>query len=241
MQTTIFDGPLFYILAFGAFLLISVLIGKFNQKIVDRNVAKAKAQDMMPALAKKLGITYKDLSTHRDTKDNIMDVGGKITGEYREIPMEIVMHGRADQANVPIGYKYAYTYSSERYIKFKVKNKDKKHFHIFMKDEGAVTKPSGKKEFDDEGLALTGNVKIPGKYLDEFAKMGWMDLRLEEDTLILNDTFYDQFQSALKAMKMLTVTHPVWGTSVKNPQMVVEDVVDFIDLLVDLIEEIGVK
>ena len=109
------------------------------------------------------------------------------------------------------------------------------------KSEGAVTKLTGNKDFDDKELMMTGDIKIPNKYLSEFAKLEWMDLKLHGNTLILNDTYYEQFQDGLKAMKMMTAVHPVWGTSAKNPEMKVDQVVEFIDSLAKLAEEIGVK
>ncbi len=227
------SGPLGYVLALVAFIVVVFFVNKFNRKMIDQNVATSKASDKMPEIAQKLGLKYEDLSHHKDTKDNIMDVGSKIHGEYKGLPIEIVMHMRADQDKVNIGYKYAYTYKSERFIKLKVENPDKKHFSIMMKNKNAVTKASGNKEFDEK-LTMTGNAHLPNEFLDYCAGIGWMNLKLDGENLIFNDNYYDQFQSGLKGMQMLTAVHPIWKTSAKNPTIDVNSAIEFIDKLVEL-------
>lgn len=236
-DTSIINAPWFYVMATAVFVLIVFLMNKFNRGVIDRGVAKAKAQDMMPELAGKLGLKYEDLSHHKDTKENLMDVGSKIFGEYKGFPIEIVMHMRADQENVPLGYQYAYSYKMDRYIKIGVKNPDKKSFEIIPKNVNVVAKASGKAAFDEK-LMITGKANVPGWFLNYCAELGWMNLKFSEGNLSFNDTFYDQFQTGLKGMEMLSVVHPIWKSSASSPQIDVDAVVQFIDKLVKLVEEI---
>ncbi len=230
------SGPLFYVLATLGFILIVVVLKKFNDGMIDKNVQKAKEADFMPELAKKLGLKYQDLSHHKDTTKNIMDVGSKIFGEYKGVKIEIAMHMRADHENVPLGYQSAYSYKSERWIKIDVKNPEKKKFAVMPKSKNAVIKPSGNQNFDEK-LMLDGNLKIPSSFLSYFADIGWMNLKLSGETLTFNDNFYDQFQSGLKGMEMMSVVHPIWKTSATNWKPDLDNVQEFIDKLIKLCEE----
>lgn len=228
------NAPYMYVLILIGFLVGGYFLTKFNQGVVDRGVANAKQTSQMPELANMLGLKHEDIGSKEKDKKTIMDMGERLTGEYEGIPLEIVMAMKAqhmDGKEVSLGYAHGYTYKSQRTIIFKVSNPDGKKFHIMPKSSHIVAEPTGNRVFD-ECLALTGDRIVPDELLSYFGEMGWMNLKLEGDTLVFNDNFHDQFKG-MAAMKLMTVSHPVWKTSGSHPSMDLNNIKDFIDKLVD--------
>ncbi len=228
------NAPYMYVLIFIGFMVAVYLLKKFNQGVIDNGVATAKAASKMPELAQVLGLKYEDTSMQEKDKKTIMDTGERISGEYEGMALEIVMANNTqhmDGKDVPFGYTQGFTSKTQKTIKLTVSNPDKKKFHISPKSSHVVAAPTGNGSFDGK-LMLTGDKIVSDALLGEFGDMGWMDLKLEGNTLLFNDSFYEQF-TGLNAMKMMSTTHPIWRTSATNWSIDVHAVKAFIDKLVD--------
>lgn len=194
----------------------------------------------MPELAAFLGLNYKDIAPPSDKK-TLMNTGDKIFGKYRDVEIEIVMSSVARESDhTPLLATYAYDFSTTKYFAFKVNNSGNKSFNIFPKNKNQITKQSGISSFDTS-LSYTGDDIVPKNYLESFGKMGWMDLSLKNNVLLFNDSFSEYIINTKGSLAMMSAVHPIWNTSAKNFQIDFNNVKQFLDKIIDLIEETGMK
>lgn len=225
-----------YVLTLIAFVAIVFLVNKFNRQQIKKSTDKAMDQSNFSQLAETFSLKYWQ-NKESDQHDNLMDIEEKMSGLYRNVPMEIHIATKVTQLQPNLAYKYAYSYSNHRSITFTIDNPQKLHFHILPKSKHLKSKDIGLEKFDQK-LAFSGDQVLPTYFLEYCADLGWMDLKLQEDKLIFNDTFYDQYSSGgFKGLKMLNLTHPIWKSSANHPQIDPGSVKKFVDLLIDFIEE----
>jgi len=194
----------------------------------------------MPELASFLGLQYKDISPPSDKK-TFMNTGDKVFGIYRGVEMEIVMSATARESDTTsLIYTYAYDYSSSKYFAFKVNNPGNKYFSITPKNKNLVSNPSGINSFDSF-LAYLGDTIVPITYLEYFGNMQWMDLSLKNNVLVFNDSFSEYIINTKGSLAIMNAVHPIWKSSAKNFQIDFNNVKAFIDKIINLIEETGMK
>lgn len=238
------ESPVIYLLIFIGFLVIVYFIFKFNQGIIDKNTDKAKQDTNLQELADKMGLEFQYLGEDRKISANknlIYDLGWRVFGIYKDIPIELVMASKVqhdDKFRIP--YSYSYSYSMDRKITFTVKNPDNKAFHILPKNKNVVADNTGNQDFDEK-LTYSGDKVVSRKQLEHFSNLGWMNLTLKGNQLVFHDNFYDQFQSMAGSLKMMSIVHPIWQTSASNLKINVDKVQEFIDSLIDLIKDSGIE
>ena len=222
-----------YVLTLIVFGVAIYFLKQFNQGQINRVSAQAKAENPFPKMAEALGLQFEETSTADKTKKTVMDVGSRVYGTYRGLPVDLIF---ATDTRYEGGRTYSYR--MQRTITFTVKNSDKK-FQIQPKSSNLVSQSTGSSKFDSK-LSLTGNVSIPTSTLDYFGELGWMNLKLDGNRLVFHDNFMDQFQGITGGMKMLTAVHPIWKTSVQNwASLDIPNVKKFMDSVVDLAGQAG--
>lgn len=232
---------MFYILAIIGFLLIFTLVNKFNQGLINRSVRKYQHDNQMPELAEKLGLKYESQTeeTPEQGSKSILKIGDRVYGEYREVQLEILFKASTqhmDFQELKGPYTHGYLHDYQRSITFKISNPENKQFHILPIDKDIVAHDTGNQQFDEK-LILVGDKIVPPDLLEYFAALGWMDLTLKGEKLRLNDSFYSQFHSPIKARKILKSIHPIWRTSPQNQKMDLVVVQGFIDKMIDFIKQ----
>ncbi len=226
-----------YAIIFIGFLVAVHFISKMNKGMIDTAMQTGKQENPFPKLAEHFGLQFEDRGGAKTDGKTIQDMDYLVHGEYRGLPIEIKMALHTQNENAPIGYMSAYSYTMDRKITFNIKNADNKKFHIGPKTENLVSEPTGRPDFDDK-LALTGDKIVSDKFLNYSAELGWMNLKLDGQKLVLNDDFMDQFaKGGFGSMQMLTKQHPIWKTTPQNQTMDFDSVKKCLDQLVDLIEE----
>ncbi|MBI5401825.1 MAG: hypothetical protein HY959_00345 [Ignavibacteriae bacterium] len=197
-------------------------------------------ENKMPELAAFLGLSYKNIAPPSDKK-TFMNTGDKIFGKYRDVEVEIVMSATARESDhTPLLATYAYDFSSTKYFAFKVNNSGNKSFNILPKNKNLIANPTGINSFDSS-LSYTGDAIVPKTYLEFIGSMNWMDLSLRNNVLLFNDSFSEHIINTKGSMAMMSAVHPVWNTSAKNFQIDFNNVKAFLDKIIDLIEEMGMK
>lgn len=234
----ILSSPLQYVIIFIGFLAIVFFISRLNKKLIENSVNKAKQENKLPELAEVLGMKYEELSS-KGNKDEIFSIGSRLYGQYKGIPIEIIMKGDAQEASrLKYPYMYAFSYSSQKTITLTVDNKKNHKFHILPKDKDIVSIPSGHAKFD-KTYSFIGDFIFPTDIIEYFCELGWMNLKLEGNKLIFNDTYYEQFSGMSGSLKMMNNTHPVWGTSLENYNIDIQRMKSFIDCLVEIANKIN--
>ncbi len=211
------------------FGVAAYFLKRFNNGMIQKNTAKSG--DYMKQIADALGLQY-EAKAPAQGNDVVMDMGGRIHGTYNGLPVEIVM---ANTTRVrPTGTRFEST--MQRTLTLKIPNPNHKHFHILPKDGHVVATETPSTTFNQK-LSYVGDPVVPKETLDYFGKLGWMNLALQADELLFQDTFYDQFKG-MNAMQAATVRHPVWGSTAANPTVDVTAVRQFLDTMVDLTKKV---
>ncbi len=236
---------IFLFVAIGAFIVFIYLkfgnrsAGLLAKKGADVNTAGGY-KSQMPELAAFLGLAHQDIAPPADNK-TFLNTGDKIYGKYRDVEVEIVMSAFARESDhTSLTAIYSYDFSSTKYFAFKVNNAGNKSFSILPSNKNLVSNPTGVESFD-LCLSYTGDMIVPKSYLDYFGKMKWMDLSLKNGVLVFNDSFSEHIINTKGSMAMMSARHPVWNTTAQNFQTDMNNVKSFIDKIIDLIEETGMK
>lgn len=240
---SVFNIALFIVV--GGFILFVLLkFGNRNAGLLAKKSASGNAdsgyKSKMPELASYLGLSYKDIAPPSDKK-TFMNTGDKIFGKYRDVEIEIVMSATARESDhTPLLATYAFDFSTSKYLAFKVNNPGNKSFNIFPSNINQITNPTGIELFDS-CLSYTGDSIVPKTFLEYFGKMKWMDLSLRNGVLLLNDSFSEYIINTKGSMAMMSAVHPIWNTSAKNFQIDFNYVKTFLDKIINMIEETGMK
>ncbi len=201
------------------------------------NNIQASYENKMPILAQELGLKYSENTADPSDKKTFMNSGCEMHGEYRAHNIELVMGVSAKHIGFSTG---SYSYKMSKFISFEVENSDKKNFHIQPRSKNIVAKDTGEKLFDEK-LMVSGNAEIPAEFLHYFGQFGWLNLKLEENHLIFNDTFYEDLLQTEGTSAMMIARHPIWGSTPQNPGINVENVKTFINKIIDLSEALKLK
>lgn len=196
--------------------------------------AQMNYENKMPVLAQELGLKYQEATNEGNDGKTIMNTGCEMYGEYRHHKMEIAMGVTAKHIGLSIG---SYSYSMKKLIAFEVANPDGKSFHIQPKSKNIIAKDTGERNFDEK-LMLSGNTEIPNEYLNYFGNLGWLNLKLENNHLVFNDTFYEDLMQSEGVSTMMIARHPIWESTPQNPEISVDKVKEFIDKIIDLSESL---
>lgn len=110
--------------------------------------------------------------------------------------------------------------------------------------QGGVT--TGVESFD-ENIHVSTNDEARLKevfsreWFQEFGDRGWVSLKLEKESLILNDDFMNQFYTtqATAGMKMASSVHPYWGFNMLQPIPQKDLSMRVINAMIDVAKKIG--
>jgi hypothetical protein len=230
MSGDLFSNPLPFVLILIGFIAICYFVNKFNRGMMNQNVEKAKSDPSIPALAQALGLTREDYSLG-EGKDTLYSYGHRIYGDYDGYPLEMIMAQKQDMRQA--GIAMTYSTMSQNTITLQVNNPNNSEFQIMPKTKSIVAEETKSPAFN-EHLTMTGKMHFPSSLLEYFARLGWMNLTLKGNQLVFRDNFFDQFASVSGAMKIMSVVHPVWGTSVSSTETKPDTVKSFLNKLVEI-------
>lgn len=197
-------------------------------------------ESRFPELAKYLGLAYENNMPTGDNK-TLLNSAERIHGTYKGIYIDINYGGYAKEIrNLNPAYSYSYEYAINKTISFNVKNRINE-FSLIPLNKNIVPNPTGNMEFD-KNLFFTGNISLPNEYLNYFTEMRWMNLHLKEGKLLFVDSFYEDISASKGGMAMMTAVHPVYKVSAQNfNNFKFEDFVNFLNKIISLIDQLGMK
>jgi hypothetical protein len=202
--------------------------------------ASSAVDNQFPKLASMLGLSYEDTKVPND-KNTLMNVGSRLKGTYRDVYIDIIMGGYARESDhTPLTAAYSYEYKITKEFNFEVNNPSNKSFEIILKNKNIVSQPTGAVSFDS-ALMYIGDVKIPNEYLEYFGNMKWMNLKLKGNVLKFTDSFFEDIMETKGTMTAVGAVNPVWKSSSRNFNVDYDNVKNFIDKIIDLIEALDIK
>jgi hypothetical protein len=194
----------------------------------------------MPKLAEMMGLKFEDASLPSSEK-MLMNSGSRLRGEYRGVNVDIIMGGYAKEAEfTPLTAAYSYEYKITKEFNFEVSNTMNKSFEIILKNNNIVSQPTGVFSFDSV-FSYIGDLRIPDEYLDYFGMMGWMNLKLSGNVLKFTDSFFEDTMATKGTMSAVGAINPIWKCSARNFNIDFENVIDFINKIIDMIEVLNIK
>lgn len=209
-----------------------------SQSVSTMNATSADNQ--MATLAEKLGLNHEDASIQTSEK-MLLNSGNRLWGIYQGVKVEIIMGGYAKEAaKTPITASYSYEYKITKEINFEVDNPNNLHFEIIQKNKHLVTQATGKASFDTH-LSCSGNVDLPHEFLEFCGKIGWMNLKLNDNVLTFTDSFFEDTMASKGTMSAVEAINPIWKTSARNFNIDYENVIEFTNQIILLIEQLQLK
>lgn len=203
-----------YIYILLGFVVFVFLFQKFQNKTMQQLSTQASASDPFRELATQLGLSYETF-TPNNNKNVLYSSGSKMSGTYQGIAVEVV-YAMSTQTESALS-RYAASYTMQKTVAMQVANTKNLSFQIMPKSMGAQGgAPTGNGAFDAT-LLLFGNVPLPSSFLEYCASLGWMNISLKGNTLLFNDTFYDEMKGMSGSMNMMSAAHPVWKSTATNP------------------------
>jgi len=151
------------------------------------------------------------------------------------------MGGYAREAeHTPLTSLYTYEYKITKEFNFEVSNSSNKSFEIILKNKNIISQPTGVPSFDSVCLCL-GDSKIPNEYLEYFGNMKWMNFKLNGNVLKFTDSFFEDTMATKGTTSAVSAINPVWKCSSRNFDIDYENVINFIDKIINLIEVLNLK
>lgn len=194
----------------------------------------------MPKLAEMMGLKYEDASLPSSEK-MLMNSGSRIRGLYRGVNVDIIMGGYAKEAEfTPLTAAYSYEYKITKEFNFEVSNTLNKSFEIILKNKNIVSQPTGIASFDSV-FSYLGDLKIPDEYLEYFGNIGWMNLKLKGNVLKFTDSFFEDTMATKGTMSAVGAINPIWKCSARSFNIDYNNVINFVNKLIDLIEVLNIK
>lgn len=217
----------FSIIILIVFLGILLILPQFQKQANAKYIATASTSDPFRALAGHLGLHYETF-TPQSEGNTMYSSGSKMTGTYQGIPVEVVYAMNTDAGST--FSRFAASYTMQKTVAFQVENPNKKEFQILSKslapNGGTQT---GNSEFD-ANFTVVGNVNLPIDFIKYCANLGWMNLSLKGNTLLLSDTYYD----GLGTTQIMTGIHPIWKSSATNTTIDVQSAKQLFDEMAKL-------
>jgi hypothetical protein len=171
----------------------------------------------------------------------LMNSGSRLRGLYRGVNVDIIMGGYAKEAEfTPLTAAYSYEYKITKEFNFEVSNTMNKSFEIILKNKNIVSQPTGIASFDNV-FSYLGDLRVPDEYLEYFGKMGWINLKLKGNVLKFTDSFFEDTMAAKGTMSAVGAINPVWKCSARNFNIDFDNVINFINKIIELIELLNIK
>lgn len=220
------------LLGFGFFLFI---FQKFQSKTLTHLSAQT-ASNPFEKLATELGLTYETFTPNKN-KNVLYSSGLKMSGTYQGIPLEMI-YAMSTQTESALS-RFQASYTMQKTIALTVSNPKNISFHILPKSLGAQGgTPTGYEKFDNHFLCR-GNAHIPQTFLEYCANLGWMNISLEGNTLLFNDTFYDEMTGLSGSMNMMSARHPIWKSTATQNTLDMESAKLFFDQICSLAQTLS--
>lgn len=194
------------LLGFGVFVFV---LQKFQSKTLTQ-VSTQITSNPFEKLATELGLTYETFTPNQN-KNVLYSSGLKMSGTYQGIPLEMI-YAMSTQTESALS-RFQASYTMQKTVALTVSNSKNISFQIIPKSLGAQGgTPTGNEKFDNLFLC-TGNSVLPQTFLEYCADLGWMNISLQGNTLLFNDTFYDEMKGLSGSMNMMSARHPIWKSS----------------------------
>jgi hypothetical protein len=216
------------LLGFGVFVFV---FQKFQNKTMSQISANTTISNPFEKLAEELGLTYETFTPNQN-KNVLYSSGLKMSGTYQGIPLEM-MYAMSTQTESALS-RFQASYTMQKTLALTVSNSKNISFQIMPKSLGATGgTPTGNEKFDNT-LLLMGNIPLPQTFLEYCADLGWMNLSLQGNTLLFNDTFYDEMKGLSGSMNMMTARHPIWKSTATQTNIDFESAKTFFDQIATL-------
>ncbi len=204
------------------------------------NSSSDSGDTQLPKLAEMMGLTFEDARIPTNDK-TLMNSGSRLKGIYRGVNVDIIMGGYAKEAEfTPLTATYSYEYKITKEFNFEVSNPQNKSFEVILKNKNIVSQSTGISSFDSL-FSFLGDLRIPDEYLEYFGTMGWMNLKLSGNVIKFTDSFFEDTMATKGTMIAIGAINPVWKCSARSFNIDYDNVISFVNKLVDLIEVLNIK